>query len=200
VAGALLFLLAAVGVLAGVLLSGRGEQSAQGTTTTTENALAAMHTAPTTTTAETTTTTATTTTIATATVPSLSGKLQSALQQLRDAGFQASVAYVPSAEPFGTVVAQSPAPGATAPQSSRVTVNVSSGRSGTQQTVPSTIGMTIPDAVAAVNKAGLRLTLLRRTVTDQSQAGKVVAQTPSAGAHAPKNSQVVVYMGAYKRA
>jgi serine/threonine-protein kinase len=159
-----------------------------------------MHTAPATTaetTTEATTTAATTTTTATATVPSLSGRLQSALQQIRDAGFQASVAYVPSAEPFGNVVAQSPAAGATAPQSSRVTVNVSAGRSGTALTVPSTIGMTIPEAVAAVNEAGLRLTMLRRTVTDQSQGGKVVAQTPSAGAHAPRNSQVVVYMGAY---
>jgi hypothetical protein len=192
--GALAFLLLALGVLAAVLATGRGEKAAQTTETTTENALPAMHTAPTTT-AE--TTTEATTTTATATVPSLSGRLQSALQQIRDAGFQASVAYVQSAEPFGNVVAQSPAAGATAPRSSRVTVNVSAGRSGTALTVPSTIGMTIPDAVAAVNQAGLRLTMLRRTVTDRSQAGKIVAQTPSAGAHAPRNSQVVVYMGAY---
>ena len=51
-----------------------------------------------------------------------------------------------------------------------------------------------------MNQAGLRLVMLRRTVTDRSQAGKVVGQTPSAGAHAPKNSQVLVYMGAYKGA
>jgi hypothetical protein len=198
IVGGLLFLVAAIVVLVIVLATGRPHELS--TSPRPDSATPAMHT---TTAASTTTTTtaATTTTPATATVPSLSGKLQSALQQLRNAGFQASVAYVPSSEPSGTVVAQSPAGGATAPASSHVTVNVSSGQAaGTEQTVPNTIGMTIPDAVAAVNQAGLRLVMLRRPVTDQSQGGKVVAQTPSAGAHAPKSSQVLVYMGAYKGA
>ena len=48
-----------------------------------------------------------------------------------------------------------------------------------------------------MQSAGLHLVMLRRTVTDQSEAGKVVAQTPAAGQQAPKNSRVVVYMGAF---
>jgi serine/threonine-protein kinase len=131
-------------------------------------------------------------------VPSLSGDLQSALQAIRNAGFSASVHYVPSDKPFGTVVDQAPAAGSQAPTRSQVTVNVSSGKSGREATVPNTVGMSIPQAVSTVNHAGLRLVMLKRTVSDRAQAGKVVAQTPAAGQQAPRNSQVLVYMGAYK--
>ena len=40
--------------------------------------------------------------------------------------------------------------------------------------------------------------MLKRTVGDRDQAGKVVDQTPRAGERAPKNAQVLVYMGAYE--
>ena len=138
-----------------------------------------------------------TTTWARATVPTVSGDLQAALQAVRNAGFSASVHYVPSEQPRGTVVAQSPAGGATAPTSAQVTINVSSGQHTQGVSVPNTVGMTIPQAVSAVQSAGLHLVMLRRTVTDQSEAGKVVGQTPAAGQNAPQNSRVVVYMGAF---
>src|SRR5262249_22611249 len=51
----------------------------------------------------------------TAQVASLTGQqLQSAVQRLDQSGLKASVAYVPSDQPFGTVVAQAPASGASA--------------------------------------------------------------------------------------
>jgi eukaryotic-like serine/threonine-protein kinase len=137
-----------------------------------------------------------TTTQSRATVPSVAGDLQSALQAVRNAGFAATVHYVPSTQPRGTVVAQSPAGGTTAPMNAQVTINVSSGENTAEVSVPNTVGMTIPQAVSAVQGAGLHLVMLRRTVTDQTQAGTVVAQTPGAGQRAPKNSRVVVYMGA----
>ena len=46
--------------------------------------------------------------------------------------------------------------------------------------------------------AGLRLIDLKQTVTDPSLAGKIVDQTPAAGKAAPKNAQVLVYMGAFR--
>ena len=119
-------------------------------------------------------------------------------QQTTQEQARATVHYVPSMEPRGTVVAQSPAGGTTAPTSAQVTINVSSGRNTEGVSVPSTIGMTIPQAVSTVQSAGLHLVMLRRTVTDQAEAGKVVAQTPAAGQQAPKNSRIVVYMGAFK--
>ena len=138
-----------------------------------------------------------TTTQARATVPRVAGDLQAALQAVRNAGFSATVHYVPSDQPRGTVVAQSPAGGTAAPTSAQVTINVSSGQHTEGVGVPNTVGMTIPQAVSAVQSAGLHLVMLRRTVADQSEAGKVIAQTPAAGQQAPKNSRVVVYMGAF---
>jgi beta-lactam-binding protein with PASTA domain len=35
-------------------------------------------------------------------------------------------------------------------------------------------------------------------VTDRTQAGKVVEQTPAAGQTAPQNAQVLIYLGAFK--
>jgi len=148
--------------------------------------------------AATTTAPPTTTAPQTATVPNVSGDLQSALQAVRNAGFSAVVHYVPSSQPRGAVVAQSPAGGASEPTTAQVTINVSAGAGTATVPVPSTIGMSIPKAVSAVQGAGLHLVLLRRTISDQSQAGEVVGQTPAPGQQAPKNSRVVVYMGAFK--
>jgi beta-lactam-binding protein with PASTA domain len=136
----------------------------------------------------------------TAQVPSLSGELQPAVQQLDQAGFKASVAYVPGTQPLGTVAAQTPAGGASARTGSQVTVNVSSGpNQNPERTVPNVVGRRIPEAVSTLNQSGLRLILLRSRVSDRSKAGLIVAQTPLPGKHAPKNAQVLVYMGAYQQ-
>jgi len=166
----------------------------------TRTALAATHSTRTTaaTTTQAATTEPTTTAPTRATVPSVSGDLQSALQAVHTAGFSAVVHYVPSTQPRGAVVAQSPAGGTSEPTTAQVTNNVSAGPGTDTVAVPSTIGLSIPQAVSAVQRAGLHLVLLRRTVTDQTQAGTVVDQTPSPGQQAPKNSRVVVYMRAFK--
>jgi beta-lactam-binding protein with PASTA domain len=165
---------------------------------TTPATTAATTTAPTQTTTEATTTQPPQP--ATAQVPSLSGELQPAVQQLDQAGFKASVAYVPGTQPLGTVVAQAPAGGANAKMGSQVTVNVSSGpNQNPAETVPNVVGRRIPQAVSTLNQSGLRLILLRSRVSDRSKAGLIVAQTPLPGKQAPKNAQVLVYMGAYQQ-
>jgi beta-lactam-binding protein with PASTA domain len=160
------------------------------TTAPTEATTQAATTAPATTQAQPTT----------ASVPALSGDVQGAVQALDRAGLRASIAYVPGTQPLGTVVAQTPAASASAKTGSQVTVNVSSGPGGNQQeTVPNVVGQRIPQALSTLHQAGLRLILLRARVTDRSQAGVVVAQTPLPGKKAPKNAQVLVYMGAYQQ-
>jgi beta-lactam-binding protein with PASTA domain len=135
----------------------------------------------------------------TASVPSLSGDLQPAVQQLDQAGFKASVAYVPSDQPLGTLVAQTPSDGASAKPGSQVTVNVSSGPGQKpEETVPNLVGKRIPQALPALHAAGLRLIVLKTPVKDRSQAGVIVLQTPLPGKQAPKNAQVLVYYGAYE--
>jgi beta-lactam-binding protein with PASTA domain len=136
----------------------------------------------------------------TAQVPSLSGDLQPALQQLDQAGLRASIAYVPGTQPLGTVIAQSPAGGASAKTGSQVTVNVSSGPGGNpEETVPNVVGQRIPQALSAFHAAGLRLVLLNMRVSSRAQAGVIVAQTPLPGKHAPKNAQILVYLGAFRQ-
>ena len=132
-------------------------------------------------------------------VPTLSGDVKSAVQSLVTKGLAATINYVPSNEPMGSVVSQSPAGGATSKTGTHITMSVSSGPGDKEQaTVPDASGQTIKDAVGTMNSAGLRLILVKKTVSDKSEAGKVVEQTPSPGAHAPKRAQVLVYMGAYK--
>ena len=79
--------------------------------------------------ATTTTTAATTATAETAVelvrVPDVVGTTSSeATATLRDAGFEANVVAVPSEQPSGQVVAQSPAAGSDAPEGSTVRLNV----------------------------------------------------------------------------
>jgi beta-lactam-binding protein with PASTA domain len=171
-------------------------------TTTQPTTTAASTTSATTTTEAQTTTPVTTTKPSQPTdaqVPSLSGNLQSAVQQLDQAGFVASIAYVPGTQPLGTVVAQAPSGGSTAKTGSQATVNVSSGPNGNpDETVPNVVGQRIAQALPALHAAGLRLILLRARVSDRSQAGVIVAQSPLPGKKAPKNAQVLVYLGAYQ--
>ena len=61
--------------------------------------------------------------------------------------------------------------------------------------MPDTVGQALQQAVATLNDAGLRLIFVKVPVTTQASIGKVVEQTPAAGKQAPKNAQVLVYLG-----
>jgi beta-lactam-binding protein with PASTA domain len=147
------------------------------------------------------TTRATTTTAApkNVAVPNVAGsQLQSAVQRLAQSGLLASVRYVPGSEPLETVRDQSPKSG-TVKERSHVTVTVSSGPGQkAQKTVPNVVGQSLQGAVSAVNGAGLRLIFVKLPITDRTQAGKIVEQSPAAGRTAPENAQVLVYLGAFR--
>ena len=51
-----------------------------------------------------------------------------------------------------------------------------------------------------MNGAHLRLIYVKFPVTSQTQAGKVVQQSPLAARTAPENAQVLVYLGAFSSA
>lgn len=161
-----------------------------------------------TTTNEATTTAPTTTTAApapvepaTATMPDVTGQTeQAAVTAMSKAGVLASLAFVPGDDPLGTVLQQAKAAGTTVPFHSHVQINVSKGpNASTEATVPSTIGKTLDEAVATVNGANLRLIYVKFPVTSQSQAGKVVQQSPLGGGKVPENAQVLVYLGALQK-
>lgn len=167
-------------------------------------------TAPTTTAAQQTTTAPTTTAAAApaqpvqptnATMPDVSGQPESAaVQAMGQAGILASLAWVPGDDELGTVVAQAKPSGATVPYHGHVQINLSTGP-GTKpkEQVPNVIGRPLQQAVSTVNGAHLRLIYLKLPVSDRSQAGKIVQQSPLGGASAPQNAQIVVWMGAFRK-
>ena len=72
-----------------------------------------------------------------AAVPDVSGRLaREAVTALHDAGFKTVVAFVPSAQPKGTIVAEAPAAGTKAPSGSTIHLNISKGgaQTGTRAT------------------------------------------------------------------
>jgi beta-lactam-binding protein with PASTA domain len=166
---------------------------------------------PTTTAAQQTTTTAATTTAATttaprsqplqpanATVPDVSNQQEAAaVQAMNQAGILASLTWVPGSGELGTVIAQAKPSGTTVPYHSHVQLNLSTGpgQKASEQ-VPNVVGQPLKGALAAINGAHLRMIYVKLPVSDRSQAGKVVQQSPLGGT-APENAQIVVWLGAY---
>jgi beta-lactam-binding protein with PASTA domain len=136
----------------------------------------------------------------TATVPDVAGQKEAAaVTAFGNAGILASIVFVPGSDPLGTVVQQAKPSGTTVPYHSHAQINVSRGPNDNALVpVPNVIGKTLPEAVSGLNAAQLRLIYVKYPVTSRAQAGKVVQQSPLSGAQAPRNAQIVVYLGAFK--
>jgi beta-lactam-binding protein with PASTA domain len=129
-------------------------------------------------------------------MPDVAGQTEAAaVQALGGAGILASIVFVPSDQPLGTVVQQAKPAGTTLPYHSHVQINLSRGpNDNPPESVPSVVGQTLQQAVATLNAHHLRLIYLKFRVTSRAQVGKVVQQSPQDG-QAPQNAQVVVYLG-----
>jgi beta-lactam-binding protein with PASTA domain len=125
---------------------------------------------------------------------------QSAVQALGKAGILASLVFVPAQDELGTVEEQAKPAGTTVPFHSHVQINISRGPNNNPlEQVPSAIGKTLDEAVAAMQGAHLRLIFLKVPVTSRAQVGKIVQQSPLGGGQAPQNAQVLVYLGVLPR-
>ncbi len=180
---------------------------AKAPTGTTETTTTPTTTTAQTTTAPTTSTPATTTTAAapppqptTATMPDVSGQKEaSAVQAMNKAGILASLVFVPSSDPLGTVVQGAKSAGTAVPYHSHVQLNLSKGpNASTNAQVPNVVGRTLTQALSSLNGAHLRLIFLKLPVTSKAQAGKIAQQSPVGGGQAPENAQVLVYLGAFR--
>ena len=131
----------------------------------------------------------------TATMPDVSNQTeQAAVTAMNSAGILASLFFVPSEDPLGTVEQQAKPAGTKLAYHSHVQINISSGPGQKQQVqVPNVVGRTLHDAVSALNGAGLRLIYVKFPVTS-GKVGVVVQQSPLSGAHAPQNAQVLVFL------
>jgi serine/threonine-protein kinase len=140
-----------------------------------------------------TTTTATTRTPTTA--PPSSGndytgmRLQQAIQKITQGRQQAIVVYVASAQPAGIVVANSRA-------GSRERLQVSAGSNPQPATtVPDVTGEDAATAQQHLQAAGFTVIQATWPVSDSTQDGLVVYETPAGGHQAPKGSAIVIYVG-----
>jgi serine/threonine-protein kinase len=133
-------------------------------------------------------------------VPDLSGLNEDdAAHALAKAGLLASIFFVPSSDPLGTVEGQAKQQGTTVRYRSHVQVNVSKGP-GTKpsEQVPNVVGKSLQQAVASLNGANLRLIYVTLPQTTKAGVGKIAQQSPLAGSRAPQNAQVVVYLAVYR--
>ena len=144
-------------------------------------------------------TTATSTLAPAKRVPKVVGLSQSAAaRQLRSAGFRVRTAYVASAKPAGTVVAQRPAPGTSLRKGSSVRINVSNGPNPKPlKAVPDVTGKDEATATADLRAAGFRVEALAQPTDDENEDGIVLDQDPAAPARAPTGSTVTIYVGRF---
>ena len=138
-------------------------------------------------------------------VPDVVGKSEvDAAATLTKAGLEVGAKRVPSDQPDGTVVAQSPKAGEQAAKGTRVQINVSAGRTTTggtttnattttqsaTVTVPDLVGSTFADARRQLQDLGLKAD--RMDVPSGEPYGNVVAQYPAPGSTAKKGGSIRV--------
>lgn len=148
------------------------------------------------------------------TVPNLIGLSgERAVTVLSSAGIRWQVTYVPSSQPYGVVVAQSPQAGTTVTNGLTVVFKVSRGQATTTSsttttvttngttvtvtpppvvsgTVPNVVGETLSEAVTALQNAGF---IPQPHLSKSNQTpGTVISQSPGGGTKAPNGTKVLI--------
>jgi eukaryotic-like serine/threonine-protein kinase len=129
-------------------------------------------------------------------VPQVTGEQQAAATAtLAAAGLKVAVSKREVAEPAaGTVISQSPSAGSQLKLGSQVTIVVAQALN--QIAVPSVVGQSEAQALAALASAGFTSSTVTRTVTDPTKVGTVVQQSPAAGHKLKKGAVVTIAVGA----
>jgi eukaryotic-like serine/threonine-protein kinase len=131
-----------------------------------------------------------------ATVPDVVGQeLAGGARAFADAGLKASVAYVPSQEPLGRIVAQAQPPGTERQHGDTVQLNVSAGPdSTTKAEVPRVTGQSLSDGRASLEQAGFEVLGLTLGDDEIENESKILSQSPAGGASIPQGALVLVYV------
>jgi len=125
-------------------------------------------------------------------IPSVVGQpFLNAQSALEGAGFVVVRQNAPSDLPKGEVVSTNPQ--GTAAPGSKITVTVSQGPTASQ--VPDVTEQQQADAVSLLQAAGFAVTIMPTPVTDPSQAGIVLRESPPQGSKAKPGSSVTIYVG-----
>jgi beta-lactam-binding protein with PASTA domain/predicted Ser/Thr protein kinase len=99
-----------------------------------------------------------------------------------------------TAQQPGTVLSQSPANGASVHAGDKVNLVVA--QAPKETAVPNVVGQDEAAAAAALGQAGFKPKTTSETVTEATQAGIVLKQSPAAGANARKGATVTLTVGA----
>ena len=120
---------------------------------------------------------------------------EQAVNELRKAGLNPGEITRESSEtiPVGLVTGQDPSSGTTVARGSAVDLIVSDGTP--KVTVPSVVGLTIDDAIAQVQDAGLVPQESSIPVTDPAQVGIVTLQSPNGGVRVEPGTKVILRYG-----
>jgi eukaryotic-like serine/threonine-protein kinase len=136
--------------------------------------------------------------IGTVQVPPVLGiQFDAAQERLAQLGFDvAAPAYVNNAQPYGTVVDQSPKGNVEADKGAVVTLTVSNGKVGVPADL---VGKDCNTAVLELNNAGLlKVTCVDQETDNPAEYGKVISVDPAPGAYVPPDSDVTVTVGKAK--
>jgi beta-lactam-binding protein with PASTA domain len=116
-------------------------------------------------------------------------RLAQAVQKIAQGRQQVIVQYVASAQPVGVVVSNSNA-------GSRVRLQVSAGQHPKPATsVPDVTGEDSSSAQSDLQSAGFAVITVQWPVSDSTQDGMIVYETPAGGGQAPQGSAIVIYAG-----
>jgi serine/threonine-protein kinase len=124
-------------------------------------------------------------------VPGLIGLVAAdARRELRELGLRWTLVEVPSEQPRGTVVGQSPRVGAELRKGGLVTLRVSTGPASVA--VPDVVGLDEASARGKLEAAGFEVRVVDEPTTDPSQDGAVVSQDPAGSSTSRKGTVVTV--------
>jgi beta-lactam-binding protein with PASTA domain len=110
--------------------------------------------------------------------------------RLRDLGLRVRVVRVVAPDPAGTVVGQSPRPGAEVREGTTVTLRVSTGPA--ELAVPDVTGLDEASARLELENAGFDVRVTDQSTDDPAQDGVVVAQSPGGGSTAREGAVVTI--------
>jgi serine/threonine-protein kinase len=130
-------------------------------------------------------------------VPNVVGQsLSSAEATLTNAGLAVGTVTkrVSSAQPANTVLAQSPAAGASVHTGQKINLTVA--QASNEAVVPNVVHSGEATAAAALGEAGFKPKPVSAPTTDPAQVGVVLKQSPPPGTHARKGSSVTLTVGA----
>jgi len=124
-------------------------------------------------------------------VPNIINRSESdAIILIEDAGFRGQVSFENSDLPEGTVIEQSPQPGAQAPAGSTIDYVLSEGPLVVPTKMPHLVGLSIEEATKTLRDLGIGIANISREYSNQFEEGLIISQSVAPLAELEENQKV----------